>query len=78
MGGARSAWARTTNFTYRGTMKKGYKQVNKIKGCRDVCLVMKKSTTGPQCTQTRGNTEWSMIDIANREVKFRLRVACNL
>ena len=21
---------------------------------RDVCLVMKKSTTGPQCTQTRG------------------------
>ena len=41
-------------------MKKGYKQVNekrfltKSKGCRDVCLVMKKSTTGPQCTQTRG------------------------
>ena len=22
----------------------------------DVCLVMKKSTTGPQCTQTRGGT----------------------
>ena len=25
----------------------------KSKGCRDVCLVMKKSTTGPQCIQTR-------------------------
>ena len=24
------------------------------KGCRDVCLAMKKSATGQQCTQTRG------------------------
>ena len=28
--------------------------LTKSKGCRDVCLVMKKSSTGPQCTQTRG------------------------
>ena len=52
-------WAsRATNFTY---YEKEYKQANgnkrfltKSKGCRDVCLAMKKSTTGQQCTQTRG------------------------
>ena len=30
--------------------------LTKSKGCRDVCLVMKKSTTGPQCTQTSGGS----------------------
>ena len=43
-----------TNFTY---LEKGYRFLTKSKGCRDVCLVMKKSTTGPQCTQTRGVTQ---------------------
>ena len=54
VGGARSAWVgarRATNFIY---YEKGYKQVNEKKKSRDVCLAMKKSTTGQQCTQTRG------------------------
>ena len=40
-------------------MKKRF--VTKSKGCRDACLAMKNSITGPQCTPTRvtvqnGNT----------------------
>ena len=47
-------WARrATNFTYY-EKKIQIKQrfLTKSKGCRDVCLAMKKSATGQQCTQT--------------------------